>query len=304
MPSNPPTRGPDRDAPPQLQVVSDRGGRALPAGVVPLNQSLIVPVRAIPSEPGQMVVVCTRTDGTRPQQQYVPPTPDTVLGQLYRAVLPAVLPGRSLDYRIELRRGAQCLASLPPDGSWLTLTGEQAGRVSSPAGDESSRGDERSGPYWDLELTYFATCTVDLRPEIIGYTPDGFLINFFAQTGRLCGPRIDAEEVEGAEYVCVRPDGVAVHTKMTTWRNVDSAIILETANGITDLGPDGYTRIGEGSWTGLPPVTAAATWSSAHPDWQWLNRIQTVAVGHTNAETLLVHLDMYIPAAGGRRDRD
>ena len=304
MPGYPPTGSSDREAPPQLQVVPDRGGSALPAGMVPLNQSLIVPLRAMPSEPGQVVVVCTRADGTREQRQYVPPMPDAVLGQLYRAVLPALAAGRSLDYRIELRRGDRCLATLPPDGSWLTLTGEETGRADSPTGDQSAYEGERSGPYWDCDLTYFGTATVDLRPEIIGYTPGGFLINFFARTGRLCGPRVDAEEIEGAEYVCVRPDGVAVHKKVTTWRNADSAIILETANGITDLGPDGYTRIGDGSWTGLPPVTAAATWSSAHPDWQWLNRIQTIAVGHTDAKTLRVHLDMYIPAAGGRRGRD
>jgi Protein of unknown function (DUF3237) len=304
MPGYPPPGGSERDAPSELQVVSNQGGSALPAGTVPPNQSLIVPVRAMPSEPGQVVVVCTRAHGARPQQQYVPPTPGAIPGQLYRAVLPALPAGRSLDYRIELRRGDRCLATLPPDGSWLTLTGDGAGRADSPAGDEPGHPRGRIGPYWDLDLTYFGTCTVDLRPEIIGYTPAGFLINFFARTGRLCGPLIDAEEVEGAEYVCVRTDGLAVHTKVTTWRNADSAIILEEANGITDLGPDGYTRIGEGSWTGLPPVTAAATWSSAHPDWQWLNRIQTIAVGHTDAETLRVHLDMYLPAAGGRRGRD
>jgi hypothetical protein len=243
------------------------------------------------------MVACTKTNGGVVDQQHI--APDRPSGRsnserLYTAVLPRLLPGDRMDYRLELRRSGQSVASLPPDGSWLTLLAPEPVSTAPAEGPAPVASDGVATPRWNDNLTFFGTLAVDLRAEVVGYTPDGFQVNFFAREGHLRGPRISAEEVEGAEYVCVRPDGIGVHTKRVTWRTLDGAIILEDAYGLTDLGPDGYRKIAEGPWTGTPSVTAAATWSTAHPDWQWLNRVQTMAIGRTFADTLHVELDAYL----------
>jgi hypothetical protein len=262
----------------------------------------MVVARAVGVGPGDVIVASTRNDRGLIQQQHV--APDRYRGagldRLYRAVLPRLLTGDRLEYRLELRRDGRCVASLPPDGSWLTLIGAGADPDTSSPQTPSCSAGGGGEPYWDHTLTFFATCTVDLDAEVIGSTPDGYRVNFYAKQGRLQGPCIDAEELEGSEYVTVRSDGIAVLSKFATYRNADGAIIFEKATGMTDLGPDGYSRIAAGPWTGAPNVVAASTWSTAHPDWQWLNRVQTTAIGRTIAQTLRVQLDLYLLAL---RDR-
>jgi len=158
-------------------------------------------------------------------------------------------------------------------------------------------------PTWDYQLEFFANCTVDLQAEVIGPTPDGFRVNFWAKRGSLRGPLIDAEEVQGCEFVTVRPDGMAVLNKTATWRNRDGALIMERSTGMTDLGPDGLARISSGSWNGTPTVVSAPVWSTAHPNWVWLNRCQSLSFGQTSAPDLVVRMDVYLPSLGEQRSR-
>jgi hypothetical protein len=220
---------------------------------------------------------------------------------VYRVTPPRPAPGETVDYRLELRRDGQCLATLPVDGSWSTLIGATAPGAREPDNAQAPVGFEHFGtrPLWTHRLEYFATVIAELRAEVIGATPDGYRVNFSCENGRLRGPTIDAVEVEGTDYVCVRPDGIAELHKIATWRTSEGALILEEGSGVTDLGPDGYGRIARGAWTGDPPTTMASCWSTADPAWQWLTRVETVAIGRTIASNLQLRLDVYIPALDG-----
>ncbi len=284
----------------------DAGMGGLPSGQLANGLARTISVHAAPLDPSNVVALCTRHDGGPTRVVHATPDRRDRRGgaEWFRVTLPAIKNGRTLDYRLELRRLGKCIATLPKDGSWLSvMEGEPS--PSEPAGDGPCPPDTQpSAPRWGYELTFFGSSTTDLRPEIIGVTPSGFRLNFHSLGGRLVGPKVDAVERDGTDYVCVRRDGVAVLEKRVTWQNADGAIIFEQASGITDLGPDGYALVQSTSWTGTPPVVIAPTWSTGHPDWQWLNRCQGLAVGRTLTNHLRAETDFYLPEVGARRRHD
>jgi hypothetical protein len=232
--------------------------------------------------------------------------------------LPALDPGRWTDYRVEWLRAGQRIATLPADGSWLRLVGVPQGASAATAApvatgatqslpteiEPKARGDVwPSKPRFRYGLDFFAALTVDLRAEILGATPEGYRINFYVVRGRVLGPRIDAiVEPHGGDWMFIRPDGIGDVNIQITYRTRDGALILEQAEGVFDLGPDGYAKVAAGQFQGTPAFYATPTWSTAHPNWQWLNRCQGMGVGQVVMDKLQVQCDIYIPRIEGRID--
>ncbi len=293
-----PLIGADSRRLPHLEVDGDR----LPFGSLLFGLTPPVTIEAIPPHPSNVVVLCAR-EGRGPIHPYHATPENRGPGRAadrFRIKLPPIRKGHAFEYRLELQRLGQCIATLPADGSWLPVTG--VGPPSDqPDNDTSSSNDiNHTSPRFHYTFSFFARMTVKLRAEIIGVTPDGFRVNFYSLGGRLVGPRIDASEQDGVDLVCVRPDGIARLEKRAVWHNADGAIIYEQAGGITDLGPDGYAIIQTGDWTGAPPVVLTPTWSTAHPAWQWLNRCQGVALGRTLTNHLRAETDVYLAEVGAR----
>jgi len=219
--------------------------------------------------------------------------------QWFRAALPALARGRSLDYRLELTRAGRQLAVLPPDGSWLTVTGDPStspGSADRSAAQSQAMASRNGLPRWAYELTFFGALTLNFRPEIIGETPEGYRINFRVESGHVVGPRIEAVvRPEGGDWMCIRRDGIGLLDVRTTYETTDGALILEKAGGLLDTGPSGYARLAAGQFTGCPPVCATLRWSTAHPAWSWLNRCQGIGMGRAVMDKLEVHVDVYIP---------
>jgi hypothetical protein len=225
--------------------------------------------------------------------------------QRYRAALPTVEEGRCVDYRIELVRAGQLLSTLPTDGSRLMVTGqpvsartsaEQTPAPSTPAPSLVA------APLWAYDLSFFATLIVNLRAEVLGETAEGYRINFFVKDGRVVGPRIDAAvRSEGGDWMAIRPDGIGKVNILITYETADKAVILERAGGVFDLGPGGYAKVAAGQFTGSLPFYATPTWSTAHPNWKWLNRCQGFGIGRVVLEKLQVQCDIYLPEVGDRR---
>jgi hypothetical protein len=101
--------------------------------------------------------------------------------------------------------------------------------------------------------------------------------------------------------MAIRPDGIGMVNILITYETADKALILERAGGIFDLGPGGYAKVVAGQLTGSPPFYATPTWSTAHPNWKWLNRCQGFGIGRVVLEKLQVQCDIYIPEVGDRR---
>jgi hypothetical protein len=280
----------------------------LPTGVVPAGVAPVVAVATAPRHPGNAVLLLMRRGGGPAQVVRAVPeaAPFQEGAQWFRSSLPTLEEGHGVDYRVELVRAGQLLATLPADGSWLTVTGDPAPPPLSgqpcptqPAGAPSSAG----VPRWAYDLEFFAALTINLRPEELGETPDGYRINFFVESGCVVGPRIDAVvRRDGGDWMCIRRDGIGVLDVRTTYETADGALILDRAGGVFDLGPDGYAKVAAGQLTGTPPFYATPTFMTAHPNWQWLNRLQGFGVGRVVLEELQVQCDIYIPQVLGRLD--
>jgi hypothetical protein len=280
---------------------------ALPAGAVSPGTAPVVAVAAAPRHPSNAVLVQMRRDGGPAQPvRGMPETAPLKEGaQWFRAIFPHLDKGRRIDYQVELIRAGQLLATLPADGSWLTVIGGPD--EAAPSGGRSpvhSTGASPSpgGPRWAFDLPFFAALTVNLRPEILGETPEGYRINFFVENGRVRGPRIDAVvRRDGSDWIQVRPDGIVKPDIRLTLETADGALILYRAGGVCEFGSDGYAKAAAGQFTGCPPFYATPTFVTAHPDWTWLNRCQGFGIGRVVMEELQVQYDIYLPRVTDRR---
>jgi Protein of unknown function (DUF3237) len=291
----------------EVSSLLERDGLPLPAGVRPAGTVPIVAVGAAPQHPSNTILVQMRRDGG--PATFLRAMPVDTLSQegqqWYQAALPALDAGQCVDYRIELVRAGQRLATLPADGSWLTVTGQpQPVAVSAeqipgqPAGAPSSA----AAPLWAFDLTFFATLTARLQPEVIGQTPEGYRINFYIKSGRVAGPRIDAVvRPEGGDWMCIRPDGIGMVDIRITYETADGALISDRSGGTFDLGPNGYGKVMAGQFTGAHPFYATPTFITAHPSWMWLNRCQGFGIGRVVMEELRVECDIYLPQVLERR---
>lgn len=205
-----------------------------------------------------------------------------------------------VEYRVLLSRAGRVLASLPEhQEEWLKWDAA----APQPAAAHVPAPPPPPGPRYHYELEFFAALTVNLRPQTIGATPDGYRINFFVNDGTVRGPHIEAEMLpEGGDWMAIRPDGVGVIDAKTTWKTTDGALILDQAGGVFDLGPEGYAHAAAGIFVGTPPLYATPTLSTSHPDWLWLNRCSPVGIGRVVLEKLQVQCDLYIPRVGDRLD--
>ena len=283
-------------------MLLERPNLRLPIGAIPVGQSPAVVVGVPMSRASDVVQVLLRR-GRVPMR--LPALPDLAGArdavQWFRAMLPALDPGASEEYRVEWTRAGRRIATLPADGSWYSLVGV-ADKAAPPEDCPASTNDSwASQPRFAKDLDFFAALTVNLRAEILGPTPDGYRINFYVKDGRVIGPRIDAVvEPEGGDWMSIRPDGIGAVRIKITYRTTDGALILEEAGGVFDTGPDGYAKVAAGVLTGAPPFYATPTWSTSSPAWSWLNRCQGFGIGRVVMEKLQVQCDIYHPRVGER----
>jgi hypothetical protein len=281
----------------------------LPNGVLPIGTAPMIVVGTTPWHPSNAVLVQVRCEGGLATLLRAMPEggPFQVAQQWYRAILPALDAGDRVDYRVELIRAGQCLATLPANGSWLTVIGDRdraAGPGKRSPVQSAKEASSAAAPRWTYDLTFFATLTAELRLEAIGETSEGYRINFFVQSGHVVGPRIDAVvRPESADWFCIRRDGIGMLDIRATYETADGALIYERAGGICDLGSDGYAKIVAGQFAGTHPFYMTPTFVVAHPNWRWLNRCQGFGIGQAVLEDLRVECDIYFPQAPkGRRD--
>lgn len=290
-----------RDVFEQEPLLLSRQDLPLPEGVVPAGTAPVVAIAVEPKHPSNVVLVqVRRDDGPATFLRAVPEAEPFQAGrQWYRTALPSLDEGRHADYRIELTRAGQQIARLPTDGSWLTVIGQRDAAVLSA---EPGRAPSITGvAIWGYDLSFFATLIVNLRAEILGETPEGYRVNFFVKGGRVVGPHINAVvRPEGGDWMAIRPDGIGMVDIRITYETSDGALIYEHAGGVFDLGPDGYAKVTAGQFTGSPPFYPTPSWTTAHPNWKWLNRCQGIGIGRVVLDDLQVQCDVYIPQVLGR----
>lgn len=131
-------------------------------------------------------------------------------------------------------------------------------------------------------------------PEVIGPVPEGIRVNFYVTGGEVSGPKVRGRiRPVGADWLMIRRDGVGILDVRATIETHDGALIYVPYSGVADLGEAGYERFLQGQ---LPPTVALRTaprFQTAHPAYEWLNRLQCVAIGEADLERLVVRYDVY-----------
>jgi hypothetical protein len=141
-------------------------------------------------------------------------------------------------------------------------------------------------------LTY--TGTLADTPEVIGPTPEGIRVNFYSTGGEITGPKVRGKlRSVGGDWMTIRRDGVGMVDVRTTFETHDSALIHVIYGGVIDFGEDGYDRFLRSD---LPPVLQIRTaprFSTGHPDYLWLNRLQCIGIGEYKAADRAARYDIY-----------
>lgn len=131
-------------------------------------------------------------------------------------------------------------------------------------------------------------------PEIIGPVPEGARANFYITGGSFRGDGFNGTiRAAGADWFTVRPDGVGELDVRATFETDDGALVYVHYIGYGDLGADGYAKFLDGDLPAKLPLRCMPVMRTAHPKYQWLQRLPCVSIGEADLEQFTVSYDVY-----------
>jgi hypothetical protein len=263
----------------------------------------VVTVGVRPSHPANCVVVRYRVDDglvqTAPARA-LPEISQGGTGQYFRAHLSGVAPGAAVEIAPSVScagREAPAPRNLAQARPWLRYDLPAGPPAATVEPSQTLRGQRRFPP----ELDFLGAVEVSLvmPPETIGAVPQGLRRTFYVKEGECRGPKLNARILPaGADWMLIQRDGVAVPNVRTTWQTLDGALLYGEYSGTFDLGPDGYERALRDEYPELPAVQLTPRFVTSHSKYQWLNRLQCVAIGNVDMHTLILNYDLYALTGG------
>jgi len=147
---------------------------------------------------------------------------------------------------------------------------------------------------YKMEHLFSYTAALQAPPEVIGPVPEGIRINFYVTGGSVRGDRVNGSiRPVGADNFLVRRDGVGQLDVRATIETGDGALIYLYYQGIGDLGEDGYDKFLRGELPQKLALRTAPNLRTAHPAYQWLQRLHCVSIGEVDLERSEVSYDVY-----------
>jgi hypothetical protein len=132
------------------------------------------------------------------------------------------------------------------------------------------------------------------RPELVGETPAGYIVNWPPVRGTLDGPALRGTLIPGGEHqVIIRPDGIGALSVSVTVETHDGALILVRYSGTADYGEDWSRRAERESWPAVLPIRSQVRLLTCDARYRWLNRLDCLGVGEVRAGTFSYVYDMY-----------
>lgn len=131
-------------------------------------------------------------------------------------------------------------------------------------------------------------------PDVVGPCPADIRINFGLTGGEVWGPKLKGRvRPGGADFAALRNDGVIMVDVRGLLESHDGALIDIAYTGVLDLGPDGYANFLKGITPPELKIRAAPRLLTAHPAYQWLNRLQCFAIGEADLVKQQASYDVY-----------
>ena len=148
---------------------------------------------------------------------------------------------------------------------------------------------------FDYRLDHLFSYRVTLSPpEVIGPVPEGIRVNIHITGGEVDGPKARGKiRPRGVDWMTIRRDGVAILDVRITIETHDGALIFAPYSGVGDLGENGYEQFLQGAPPQTVPLRIVPRFLTAHPEYQWLNRLQCLGIGEVNLQQLEVNYDLY-----------
>lgn len=148
---------------------------------------------------------------------------------------------------------------------------------------------------FSYHLEHLFSFTASLSPpEAIGPIAEGIRANYYVTGGKVKGPKVNGKVLPvGGDWLTIRTDGVGILDVRATIETDDGALIYTAYSGVSDLGKDGYQKVLQQEAPPVIDLHSAPRYYTAHPEYQWLNRVQCVGVGQVDMTKSEVAFDIY-----------
>ena len=151
------------------------------------------------------------------------------------------------------------------------------------------------GHKYALEHVCSYNARLQMPLEAIGPVAEGLRLNLYLAGGEVNGPKLQGKvRPVGADWGTMRTDGIFVLDVRTTIETHDGALLSVTYGGFIDGGPNGYQAMLDGQ---LPPdgtpFRITPRFQSAHPEYQWANRLVCIGIGELHMSVPEVRYDIY-----------
>lgn len=153
-----------------------------------------------------------------------------------------------------------------------------------------------NGPRFHYQTEFLARAhiPIEIKPEVIGVTPDGLRVDFYVSGGTMIGPRINATFTHhGGDWMRIRPDGIGIADIHATLLTESGERILAEYSGVLDLGEDGYEKAIKGIYPPNPPACVTPRFLTSGHEYAWLNRLQCFGTGFFDTRGPVLNYDMY-----------
>jgi Protein of unknown function (DUF3237) len=147
----------------------------------------------------------------------------------------------------------------------------------------------------DYSLEYLFSYHLRLNPlEVGGAVPDGIRASLCMTDGTVTGKKIHGKlKPISGNWFTVRPDGVAITDVRGTIETNDRALIYLSYTGVMDLGEDGYRKFLEGKLPPIAKIRNAPRFQTAHPKYDWINRVQCISEAEVDFTKFEADYDVY-----------
>jgi Protein of unknown function (DUF3237) len=267
-----------------------------PEGTTEHREGISVTVGVRPASPAVAVRIRYRVDGRAVRTISAPALSVDFARRTryFRAQFPSFRVGDEVEY---LPMASYAGRSAPDPASMLTFPSSfrlSPATDAAPHRDARGAGQTKAAFPGVLEHLVHAHVPLTDKPEIVGQTPAGFVINWPPVSGRLDGAAFHAVVVPGGQHqTTIRSDGIGIVDASVSVRSSDHALIGIYHSGTVDYGEDWATSLAGGMWPPALPVRTHIRLLTAEPRYRWLNRLFCVSVGEVRPAERIYSYDLY-----------